>query len=107
MEYNKIRILTIGSISETSVATPAQWIAVEEYGMILHGKSILTTYSSSEIPTTVPFPPCGENCTLVGISSLSAATRSAGLAVDRGRGMRGDFPEKSILTAYSKAAEIR
>ncbi len=42
-----------------------------------------------------------ENCTLVGISSLSAATCSAGFAADGGRGMRGDFLEKSILTAYS------
>ena len=36
--------------------------------------------TSSEIPTTVPFPPYGENCTLVGLSSLPPATRCAGLA---------------------------
>ena len=35
----------------------------------LMGSSPITR-TSSEIPTTVPFPPCGENCTLVGISSL-------------------------------------
>ena len=47
--------------------------------------------SSSEIPTTVPFPPCGENCTLVGISSLSAAIRRT--RGGWGTGMRGSFTE--------------
>ncbi len=42
--------------------------------------------TSSEIPNTVPFPPCGENCTLLGIPSLSAAIRFAGFAVERDGG---------------------
>ncbi len=42
----------------------------------LMGSSPITR-TSSEIPTTVPFPPCGENCTLVGISSLSGRIRCA------------------------------
>ena len=38
---------------------------------------------------TVPFPPCGENCTLVGISSPSAPTRRR---AEKGRGMQGGGP---------------
>jgi len=38
--------------------------------------------ASSEIPTTVPFPPCGENCAVLGIFALSDATRFAGLAAE-------------------------
>ncbi len=42
----------------------------------------LTHWCSSEISTTAPFPPSGETCALVGISSLSAPTRCAGLAAE-------------------------
>lgn len=42
-----------------------------------------TTGTSSEIPTTVPFPPRGENCTLVGISSLSARIRFTGFRAEK------------------------
>ncbi len=40
------------------------------------------TRSSSEIPIIAPFPPVGENCAMMGISSLSAPTRSAGLGAE-------------------------
>ncbi len=33
--------------------------------------------ASSEIPITALFPPCGENCAVMGISSLPTATRSS------------------------------
>ena len=46
--------------------------------------SFWAIHDSSEIPITAPFPPCGENCALVGISSLSAPTRSAGLGAESG-----------------------
>ena len=35
--------------------------------------------ASLEFPRTAPFPPCGENCAIMGISSLPGPTRSAGL----------------------------
>ena len=35
--------------------------------------------TSLEIPMTAPFPPRGENCAIMGISSLPGPTRSAGL----------------------------
>lgn len=38
----------------------------------------MTTRTNSEIPATVPFPPDGENRTLVEISLLPAVTRCAG-----------------------------
>ena len=38
-----------------------------------------TTRTSSEIPNTAPFPPDGENCALLGISSPPNRTRFAGL----------------------------
>ena len=41
--------------------------------------SSLAGGASSEIPMTAPFPPCGENCAIMGISSLPGPTRSAGL----------------------------
>ena len=47
----------------------------------LMGSSPITR-TSSEIPTTVPFPPCGENCTLVGIFLLSGRIRCAGFRPD-------------------------
>ena len=37
------------------------------FGHNLKRKAILPTYCRSEISTRVQFPPCGENCTLVGI----------------------------------------
>ena len=47
-----------------------------------------------------------ENCTLVGISSLSTATRFAGLAAEGERGnARGG--EKSILPTYCKVGKFR
>ena len=39
--------------------------------------SNLQRVTSSEIPTTAPFPPCGENCAMVGVSSLSGQSRQA------------------------------
>ncbi len=45
----------------------------------------LATRTSSEIPITATFPPCGENCAMMGISSLFAHKRFAGLrAEERG-----------------------
>ena len=41
--------------------------------------SSLAGGASSEIPMTAPFPPYGENCAIMGISSLPGPTRSAGL----------------------------
>ncbi|MCI8479558.1 MAG: hypothetical protein HFG08_01550 [Oscillibacter sp.] len=38
--------------------------------------------TSSEIPIIAPFPPYGEDCAIMGISSLSAEIRSAGLSAD-------------------------
>ena len=51
-------------------------------GLIPRVGSSPTTGTSSEIPINAPFPPCGENCALMGISSLSAATGFAGLAAE-------------------------
>ena len=47
-----------------------------------HVGSNPTRCANSEIPTTVPFPPWGENCTLVGIFLLSGRTRCAGSRPD-------------------------
>ena len=47
-------------------------------GAIRAGSSPATG-TSSEIPNTAPFPPYGENCALLGISSLPNRTRCAGL----------------------------
>ena len=47
-----------------------------------HVGSNPTRCANSEIPTTVPFPPWGENCTLVGIFLPSGRTRCAGFRPD-------------------------
>ena len=47
-----------------------------------HVGSNPTRCANSEIPTSVPFPPWGENCTLVGIFLLSGRTRCAGSRPD-------------------------
>ena len=39
--------------------------------------SIVSDNHSSEIPITAPFPPCGENCAMMGTSSLPTATQSS------------------------------
>ncbi len=39
--------------------------------------SFLSTQDSSEIPIIAPFPPCGENCAMMGTSSLPTATQSS------------------------------
>ena len=64
--------------------------------------SFLSMKHSSEIPTTILFPPCGENCTLVDISSLSTVTRFAGLAVERDGRCETAPLQKSILTDYCR-----
>ncbi len=47
-----------------------------------HVGSNPTRCANSEIPTTVPFPPWGENCTLVGIFLPSGRIRCAGSRPD-------------------------
>ena len=42
--------------------------------------------ANSEIPITAPFPPCGENCAVMGISSLSAEIRFAGFSAELDEG---------------------
>ena len=60
------------------------------------------TGTSSEIPITAPFPPVGENCAIMGISSLSAPTRSAGLGAEGD----GDFAlPQLIFTVYCTSAQ--
>lgn len=49
----------------------------------------MNTRTSSEIPITAPFPPFGENCAMMGISSLSTRKRFAGSRVEGGRGEYG------------------
>ena len=52
-------------------------------GLIPRVGSSPTTGTSSEIPINAPFPPCGENCALMGISSLSAEIRFAGFSAEK------------------------
>ena len=47
------------------------------------GSSPATGTTASEEASTVPFPPRGENCTMLASSSFSTATRCAGLSVWR------------------------
>ena len=63
------------------------------------------TRTSSEIPTTVPFPPCGENCTLVGISSLSGRIRCAGFRPDFEK--KPLTPSRLFLTYYTTQRQKR
>ncbi len=50
-----------------------------------HLYTVWSLFGSSEIPITAPFPPVGENCAIMGISSLSAPTRSAELGAEGDR----------------------
>ncbi len=60
----------------------------------------LATRTSSEIPITATFPPCGENCAMMGISSLFAHKRFAGLrAEERG----GEGPRQNRVHSPDRA----
>ena len=60
------------------VAQPAEQLPFKQWVRGSNPRRV----TSSEIPTTASFPPCGETCAPVGISSLSAPTRSAGLGTE-------------------------
>ncbi len=62
----------------------SSWFLVRDDSLHL----FLSTQNRSEISITAPFPPRGENCAMMGISSLSAEIRFAGFSAEKDGGRR-------------------
>ena len=88
------------AILSKSVPLQGWYIGITAASQAVKAGSTPVPCSSSKIPTTVPFPPCGENCTLVGISSLSARIRFAGFRAEKDGGC-GLWPASFLSTRDS------